>query len=180
MEKVHATNDASNSKDVCIRNGRKMRITDRTIAKSQEVMASIISEVESAPRKRSLTAETVVQENIQGINYLRAQGYSIERIYEVFAKRIKLGISPSTFARYVRRASVDATDADSAPASSRAALAQAAEPAPVAETGWNCDRCKASAVPEDYKGQTLWACPACDTVYAAGADGKISFTRFSG
>ena len=180
MEKVHATNDASNSKDACIRNGRKMRITDRTIAKSQEVMASIISEVESTPRKRTMTAETVVQANIEGINYLRAQCYSIERIYEVFAKRIKLGISPSTFARYVRRASVDAAESDSVPASSGTDSAQAAEPAPVAEVGWNCDRCKSSAQPEDYNGKTLWACPACDTVYASDTDGKISTERFTG
>ena len=180
MEKAHATNDASINKYACIRNGRKLRITDKTIAKSKEVMSSIISEVESEPRKRTMTAETVVQANIEGINYLRAQGYSIERIHEVFAKRIKLGISPSTFARYVRRASGGAVVADSAPASSGTDLPQAAEPAPVVDAGWNCHRCQSSALLEDCGDKEAWVCQVCDTAYLAGPDGKISSTRLSG
>ena len=176
MEKVHATDNESSSKDACIRDGKKMRITDRTIARSKEVMASILAEVETSPRKRILTAETVVRENIQGIAYLRAQGYSVERIYEIFVRRIKLGISPSTFARYVRRAA----EADSAPASPGTDLAQAAEPAPVVEAAWNCDRCQSSALLEDCGNQDAWVCQVCDTAYLAGPDGKISSTRLSG
>lgn len=176
MEKVHNSNNTSNGKDAYARNGRRLRITYRTIEKSKEVMASVIAEAKAAPQRRTMTAETVVQENLEGINYLRAQGYSLERIYEVFVKRIKLGISPATFARYVRRASGSASGAVPEPA----LPAQVVEPAPVVSAGWNCDKCQSSAVPEKYQDKTIWVCPACDIVYASGADGKISSTRFSG
>ena len=178
MENIHETFNESSIDDSLKIKTKKIRINDRTIERSKGIMAAIIEEADASPIRRTPTAEAVVQANIEGIKYLRDKGYSVERIYQLFTKRIRLGIGPASFARYVRRNMGTTSGTDSAPALPMTNPAQAAEPAPVTGPDWNCPYCKSSSVPEDCHGENIWGCEECGATYASGPDGKISTKRF--
>ena len=182
MENMHIEVHTSSNKDALQSSRKKMRITEALIEKSRVAAASILEEADELSSRRALSAEDLVLANLETINILRDRGFSVSRIHSMFVKKIRLGISPESFARYVRKA--NGKIPASLPAISAPTDVQAEEQGAASESGpvadWGCSECQTKATPEKYKDSTIWLCPACGTGYASGEDGKISATRFSG
>ena len=97
VEQTH--NEQTKKKRISKKN--TLMVTDEIKTKVSEALQQMILEVKD--RKQEKMAETLIRENLEFIEELSKAGSSMKQIFERINKTVKLGISPASFAVYVRR-----------------------------------------------------------------------------
>ena len=136
-----------------------LEINDKVIAKSKQVLESMLEEVKNrAPKK---PAETIVKENISTIDKLSKSGVSLPKIYERLNKEIPLGITSASFTQYVRNVRKQVGSELYKELGKRKSKKQ------INNDNFKCECCKTEA--EIYESEKInmkfWYCKKCDTFY---------------
>ena len=128
-------------------------LTDNIKEKVSESLRQMISEVKD--NKQQKPAEILIKENMEFIDKLLSEGVSMKQIFFRINNLVKLGISPASFAVYVRRA----------------------------KQKFQCKFCETEAVLIDTSEFSdlkimIWGCQKCGAFYKSKKN-KISLERIS-
>ena len=164
----------------------KLELNTKTIKRAGEALAAMKDEFSKRTPKRP--AEELIRQYINDIDELSKLGASLPQIYERLNKAVPLGITPNSFAVYVRRVRKEIgserysprTAKDNAEAAPSARAETTGAPEVTVETaaaaGWNCAECESKAERRESTknpGKFFWRCSACGTNYRDN-DGKLT------